>query len=73
MSNFDQRQYNLLYNNAKRTHIRVNVSNEEKDMFDAYCTKIGIKSSTYIKMLINADMQTRGDNPLFNLKSIDKG
>lgn len=71
MGDFNQREYNLLYNKNKRTWIRVNVSNEEREKFDAYCISLDVKSSTYVKNLINEDMKRRGFEPLFNVKSID--
>ena len=71
MGDFNQKEYNLLYNKNKRTWIRVNVSNEEREKFDAYCISLDVKSSTYVKNLINEDMKRRGFEPLFNVKSID--
>ena len=71
MGDFNQREYNLLYNKNKRTWIRVNVSNEEREKFDAYCISLGVKSSTYVKTLINNDMKRRGLEPLFKIRNTD--
>ena len=72
MGDFNKSEYDKLYNKNNRTMIRVNVSNDEKAAFDAYCTKIDVVSSAYLKNLINEDATKRGFEPLFSIRGKSK-
>lgn len=72
MGEFCKKEYDKEYNKNHRAMIRVNVSNEEKAAFEAYCAGIGVVPSTYLKQLINEDAQRRGLEPLFRGARISK-
>ena len=65
MSNFDQNEYNKLYNSTKRKRFSWNISNDEYDSLYEYCTNINVQISTYLKNLVNADAIARGYDPIF--------
>ena len=60
MGEFCKKEYDKQYNKVNRSMIRVNVSNDEKAAFEAYCADIGVVPSTYLKRLINEDAARRG-------------
>ena len=65
MGEFCKKEYDKQYNKNHRSMIRVNVSNEEKTVFEEYCRIIGVVPSTHLKRLINHDAVKRGMEPIF--------
>lgn len=65
MGEFCKKEYDKEYNKNHRTMIRINVSNEEKELFENYCKRIGVVPSTHLKRLINQDAMSRGVDVIF--------
>ena len=65
MSKFNKIEYNTLYNKNNRKPFLFGMRKDENELFIAYCTKINIKPSTYLKNLVNIDAINRGYEPIF--------
>ena len=72
MGEFCKKEYDKEYNKLHRTMIRVNVSNDEKALFEEYCERIGVVPSTYLKQLVNQDAARHGLPPIFSGKGAKK-
>ena len=68
MDKMTKSERDKLYNATQRKRFGINLSNEEYANFHAYCTKIGVIPTAYIKKLVNEDVTKRGDEPFFRVK-----
>ena len=71
MGDFNKKEYDKVYQRNNVKQIKLSVRNEEYDAFNAYCTKINVNRSAYLKKLINTDATNNGFEPIFSIKDTE--
>lgn len=65
MDKMSPREYQKLYNATKMRSYKWNISVTQREQLDAYCTKINMTISAYLKKLVDEDMQRQGLPEIF--------